>query len=160
MKKLLVLTVAALLAAACMKLPELPTMGVVQIPIAGEEEALWTSTDYEGKPVLMMYMGSWCPYCKMSMPALNTVAEKYAGKAEVVGVFLDADPETVLKVAKEHGLNTKVLYNGQGPAEVMKVTGLPHAILFDRKHRVVRIWEGFSPTLAQEFDDHLQRLTK
>ena len=40
MKKLLVLTVAALLAAACMKLPELPTMGLVQIPIAGEEEAL------------------------------------------------------------------------------------------------------------------------
>ena len=160
MKKLLILTAGVLLAAACMKLPEVPTLGTVEIPVAAEEEAVWTSTDYEGKPVLIMYMGSWCPYCKMSMPALNAVAEKYADKAEIVGAFMDADPKVVLDAAKQNDLKVKTLYNAQQAAQIMEVTGLPHAVLFDKKHRAVRVWEGFSPTLAQEFDDQLYRLTK
>ena len=160
MKKLLILTVAAVLAAACVQWPQVPTLGVVEMPIAAEEEAVWTSTDYKGKPVPIMYMGSWCPYCKMSMPALNAVAEKYAGKAEIVGAFLDQDPQTVLKVAQEHGLKATVLYDAQGPAQVMEVTGLPHAVLFDRKHRAVKVWEGFRPDLAQEFEAQLERLTE
>lgn len=160
MKKLLVLTAVAVLAAACMKVPQVPTMGAVQLPVAAEEEVVWTSADYEGKPVLIMFMGSWCPYCKMSMPALNAAAEAYAGKAEVVAAFMDADPKTVMKVAKEHGLKTKALYNAGAVAQEMEVTGLPHVALFDKKHRAVKVWEGFSPTLDQEFKEQLERLTK
>lgn len=160
MKKLLVLTAVAVLAAACMKVPEVPTMGAIQLPVAAEEEVVWTSTDYEGKPVLIMFMGSWCPYCKMSMPALNAAAEAYAGKAEVVAAFMDSDPKTVMKVAKEHGLKTKALYNAGEAAQEMEVTGLPHVALFDKKHRAVKVWEGFSPTLDQEFKQQLERLTK
>ena len=160
MKKITALVLAAGLAAACMKLPEIPTLGVVEIPVAAEEETLWTSTDYEGKPVLIMYMGSWCPYCKMSMPALNAAAEQYGDKAEIVGAFMDPDLKTVLQTAEEHGLKTKVLYNAQGAAQVMQVSGLPHAVLFDKKHRLVKTWEGFSPALAQEFAEQLKRVTK
>ncbi len=160
MKKLLLLTAAAVLATACMRLPEVPTLGTVELPVAAEEEAVWTSADYEGKPVLVVFMGSWCPYCKMSMPAVNAAAEAYDGKAEVVSVFMDADPETVMKVAKEHNLKAKALYNGGAVAQEMEVTGLPHAALFDKKHRAVKVWEGFSPTLEQEFKEHLERLTK
>lgn len=160
MKKLLVLAGCALLAAACMKLPQIPTLGTVEMPVATEEETVWTSTDYEGKPVLIMFMGSWCPYCKMSMPALNAAAEKYGDKAEIVGAFMDADLKTVQQVAKEHGLKVKVLYNAGNAAEEMEVTGLPHAVLFDKKHRAVKVWEGFSPTLAPEFSEQLERLTK
>lgn len=161
MKKLLILTAVVLLA-GCLKLPQVPTLGVVEMPIAAEteEEAVWTSTDYKGKPVLIMFMGSWCPYCKMSMPALNEAAKNYEGKAEIVGAFMDSDKDAVLAVAKEHGLTTKVLYNAGGAAQVMEVTGLPHAVLFDKKHRAVKVWEGFSPTLAQEFNEQMERLTK
>ena len=160
MKKLLLLAAAAVLAGACMKLPEVPTLGEVQLPVAAEEQAVWTSTDYKGKPVLIVFMGSWCPYCKMSMPAVNAAAEKYAGRAEIVGAFMDANPEAVMAVAKEHGLKAKALYNAGNVAESMEVTGLPHAVLFDKKHRAVKVWEGFSPALVQEFDEQLARLTK
>ena len=160
MKKLLILTAAVLLA-GCLKLPQVPTLGVVEMPVAAEaeEEIVWSSADYKGKPVLIMFMGSWCPYCKMSMPALNEAAEKYEGKAEVVGAFMDEDKNTVLAVAKEHGLTTKVLYDAGQASQVMEVTGLPHAVLFDKKHRAVKVWEGFSPTLAEEFTEQLDRLT-
>ena len=112
MKKLLILTAVVLLA-GCLKLPQVPTLGVVEMPIAAEteEEAVWTSTDYKGKPVLIMFMGSWCPYCKMSMPALNEAAKNYEGKAEIVGAFMDSDKDAVLAVAKEHGLTTERFEN-------------------------------------------------
>ena len=160
MKKLIVLAAGVLLAAACMRVPDVPTLGVVEIPVVAEEETLWNSADYEGKPILIMYMGSWCPYCKMSIPALNVAADKYSDQVEIVGAFMDGDPEAVEEVAKQHGLKAKLLYNASQQAQAMGVSGLPHAMLFDKKHRLVKVWSGFSPTLVQEFDENLARLTK
>jgi len=162
MKKLWFTAVLAALSAACMfkPLPAVPTLGDVQLPVAAEEEAVWTSSDYKGKPVFVVFMGSWCPYCKMTMPAVQAMAEEFDGKAEVVAVFMDEDPEAVKNAAKEHNFTVKALYDGGNVAQSMEVNGLPHAVIFDKKHRAVQTWEGFKLTLADEFREQLTRLTK
>ena len=159
MKKLLLLTAAAVLAAACMRLPEVPTLGTVELPVAAEEEAVWTSADYEGKPVLVVFMGSWCPYCKMSMPFIDAANENFGRQVEIVAAFLDDDPADVTKVAKEHNFKTKALYNAGNIAESMEVSGLPHVVVFDKKHNAVKMWEGFSPELGQEIHDYLKKVS-
>ncbi len=162
MKKLWLTAAVAVLGAACMfkPLPEVPSMGELQLPVAEEEETVWTSTDYKGKPVLMVFMGSWCPWCKKSMPAVQAAAEQLGDQAEVVAVFMDNDPKTVAKVAKEHGFTVKALYNGGNAAQSLGVNGLPHAILFNKKHQIIKSWEGFSPTLGEEFQEHLAKAAK
>lgn len=162
MKKLLFAGILSALAAACMfkPLPEVVTLGEVQIPVATEEAAVWSATDYEGKPVLIMFMGSWCPYCKMSMSALNSVAEKFNGKVEIVAAFADGDLAPVTAVIKEHGLTAKALYNSREAIGLLGVSGFPHTVLFNKKHQLVKVWEGFSPTLEQEFTEQLNKLTK
>lgn len=162
MKKLWLIAAVAVLGAACMfkPLPEVPTMGEIQLPVAAEEEAVWTSTDYQGKPVLMVFMGSWCPWCKKSMPAVQAVAEKFGGKAEIVAVFMDNDPKTVQKVAKEHNFTVKALYGGGEAAQTLGVNGLPHAVLFNKKHQIIKTWEGFSPNLADEFQEQMALAAK
>ncbi len=158
MKKLFALLAVALLSAACMPMPpQAPTLGEVQLPIAGEE-AVWNSTNYKGKPVLIVYMGSWCPYCKMSIPAVNAVAKAFEGKAEVVSAFMDEDAKLIQQVAKENNLQVKALYNAGEAAQRMQVSGLPSAMLFDKKHRLVKTWEGFKPTLAEEFTEYMGHL--
>lgn len=162
MKKLWLIAAVAIFGAACMlkPLPEVPTLGEIQLPVVEEEEAVWTSTDYQGKPVLMVFMGSWCPWCKRSMPAVQAVAEQFGDKAEVVAVFMDNDPQTVQKVTKEHGFTVKALYGGGEAAQTLGVNGLPHAILFNKKHQLIKMWEGFSPNLEAEFQEHLSKSAK
>lgn len=162
MKKLCFTAVLAVFAAACMfkPLPEVPTLGEVRLPVAAEEETFWTSADHKGKPVLMVFMGSWCPWCKKSMPAVMAAEEKYGDQVEIVAVFMDNDPKTVANVAKEHNFTVTALYEGGEVAQSLGVNGLPHAILFDKKHQIIKNWEGFSPNLAEEFQQHLSQAVK
>ncbi len=162
MKKLWLTAALAVFSAACMfrPLPEVPTLGQTQLPVVAEEETVWTSSDHKGKPVLMVFMGSWCPWCKKSMPAVQAAAEKFGDQAEIVAVFMDNDADTVAKVAKEHGFTVTALYDGGAVAQSLGVSGLPHAILFNKKHQVVKTWEGFSPNLGDEFYVQLTEATK
>ncbi len=162
MKKLLFTVALALLAAACMfkPLPEVPVLGEVELPVAVQEELTWKSTDYQGKPILLVFMGSWCPYCKKSMPAVQAAAQTYGDNAEIVAIFVDQDAETVQKVTKEHEFTVKSLYAGGAVAQNLGVSGLPHAVLFDKKHQLVKVWEGFSPSLETAFKEHLEKHTK
>ena len=162
MKKLLWTVALAVFAGACMfkPLPEVPVLGDVELPVVAEEEVIWKSADHKGKPMIMVFMGSWCPYCKKSMPAVQAAAEAYGDKAEIVAVFVDQDAKTVQEVAKEHEFTVKSLYAGGAAAQALGVSGLPHAILFDKKHQIVKTWEGFSPSLETEFKEQLEKRTK
>lgn len=159
MKKIFLVMAAALLSAACMRLPQVPTLGEFTLPISGQKTE-WTSTDYEGKPVLIVFMGSWCPYCKMAMPFIDAANENFGGQVEIVAAFLDDTSEPVAKAVKEHNFKTKALYNAGNIAESMEVSGLPHVVIFDKKHNAVKMWEGFSPSLGQEIHDYLKKISK
>lgn len=163
MKKLVALLALAVLAAACMpKLPDLPevvTLKSVELPVV-EEEVMWQADNYDGKPVLVVFMGSWCPWCKRTMPAVTALKEKYGDQVEIVGAFMDATPGPVKDAAKEHGFNVKALYNAGELAEGLNVQGLPHTMLFDKKHRVVKVWEGFRPDMEEQVTVEIDKLVK
>ena len=160
MKKILFTVVLACLAAACIApLPQTPKLDI-SLPVAGAEEISWSAADYQGKPILIAFMGSWCPWCKRSLPALDAASAAFAGKAEVVGAFADADKEAVLEVIKQHDMQTKALYNARQAGMEMGVQGFPHIMLFDKKHRLVRAWNGYSPDLEAQFKEELSKLAQ
>lgn len=162
MKKILLVALLALAATACMlkPLPEVPTLGDVSIPLVENENENWVSSDYANKPVFMVFMGSWCPYCKMTMPAVSKMAEEFSNDVEIVAVFMDHDAETVKNVTKEHNFSVKAAFDADEPAEELGVNGLPHAILFNNKHQLIKSWEGFSPNREEEFREAIQKVLK
>ena len=164
MKKLVALFALSVLAAACMPklpdLPEVPTLGAAVLPVAAEEDGMWLSEDHAGKPVLVVFMGSWCPWCKRTMPAVNALKEKYGDQVEIVGAFMDSTPGPVKDAAQEHGFTATALYNAGEIAEGMGVEGLPHTILFDKKHRAVKKWEGYRPDMEEIVSVEIDKLVK
>ena len=159
MKKLFLAAVLAVSGAACMTpLPDITTLPEVQLPVVAQEASSWNSADYNQKPVLLVFMGSWCPYCKMTIPAINIIAEEYGDRAEIVGVFMDEDINSVKNAVKEHNFTAKALYKGGELAETMEVQGLPHAVLFNKKHQLVKHWEGFDPNRVNHFREALDKV--
>ena len=175
-KYLAVMLVATLGLAACFQLPELPAQeepaapqekGIpteavsldLSLPVAGEE-TLWVSSDYQGKPVLVAVMATWCPWCKRSLPALDKTTAAYAGKAEVVGIFIEDDLAQVQNTQKDFKIQSKILYKGGAAAQQLGAQGFPHIMLFDKNHKLVRVWSGYSDTLADQYAAELDKLLK
>ncbi len=44
-----------------------------------------------GRIVVVVFWATWCEPCKKAFPQLEKLAEKYAGRATIVGVSLDDD---------------------------------------------------------------------
>ena len=161
LKTLLLAVFAAALLGACVPssvVPPTPELDV-SLPVSGVEE-VWVSSDYQGKPVLIAVMATWCPWCKRSLPALDEASKAFDGQVEVVGVFIDEDPALVENVKKEHKMKSKALYNGREAAETLGVQGFPHIMLFDKNHKLVKVWSGYSDTLADQYKDEINKLLK
>jgi thioredoxin 1 len=46
------------------------------------------------KPVIVEFWAAWCGPCRMVAPEVEKLAEKYAGKVDVVKLDVDANPHT------------------------------------------------------------------
>jgi len=61
-----------------------------------------TDADFEaevlqsGLPVLVDFWAPWCGPCKMIAPALDALAAEYAGRARIVKLDIDQNPDTAL----------------------------------------------------------------
>ena len=161
MKKILLLVCTVLFVAACFpKLPEIVTLPSTQLPVVTDKTILWQSEDYQGKPILVVFMGSWCPWCKKTMPAVTALKAKYGDQVEIVGAFMDENPEPVNAAMQANGFTGKALYDAGELAEGLGVNGLPHTILFNKKHQAVKVWEGYRPDMEEVVSVEIDKLVK
>lgn len=161
MKKILIWVCAVLFVAACFpKLPEVVTLNSGRLPVVAEEEIVWDVEDYNGKPVLIVFMGSWCPWCKKTMPAVTALKGKYGDKVEIVGAFMDGAPEPVKAAIEANGFTGKAVYDAGDLAEGLGVNGLPHTFLFNKKHQAVKTWEGYRPDMEEVVSVEIDKLVK
>ncbi|MFD0670466.1 redoxin domain-containing protein [Cohnella sp. GCM10027633] len=66
--------------------------------------------DYEGKPVILNFWGTFCPPCRDEMPALQQQYEKWNGQGlELVGINLSEDAITVERFASAVGAKFPIL---------------------------------------------------
>ena len=152
---------AAFLLGGCLNLPEVPKISGLSFPVASaEEEITWVADEKKGKPVLIAVMAGYCGWCKKSLSALEIANQEFGDKAEVVGLFVDSDKATVQQIIKDYNLKSQILYKGGDAADALKVQGFPHILLFNKKHDLVKIWNGYSDTLADQYRNELNKLLK
>jgi thioredoxin 1 len=63
------------------------------------------------EPVLVDFWAEWCAPCKALNPAVEAVAEKYAGSARVVKMNIDDNPLVAQRYGIR-GLPTLILFKG------------------------------------------------
>lgn len=102
-------------------------------------------SQFQGKVVLVDFWASWCRPCRMSIPDLNSLYQKYSPKGfEVVGISLDkGGTSRVQDFAKEIGISYTVV---MGSPEIAKRwnTGpaIPVAFLVNRDGEIVGKYVG------------------
>ena len=131
------------------------------------EGDMFTLSDLRGKVILLNFWATWCYPCKIEIPDLNKLQEKYQDKGFiVVGITLTSgSPDQISKFAEEWGMNYKVLTdiegneteivtNTYGQATGAPISGVPTSFIIDRDGYIVKTYIG--PRSEQMFYNDLK----
>ncbi len=81
------------------------------------------------KPVLIDFWATWCAPCRAIAPAIDEIAEQYAGKITVFKMDVDGNPETPARFGVR-GIPTVILFKG-GEVVDQVVGAIPKSALED-----------------------------
>lgn len=92
-----------------------------------------------GRPVVVLFWASWCPYCKALMPHLQSMLDEYGSqRLEVVAIDLWEDHADDWKATiHDNGYDFQVLLSGDALAAQWGVRGTPGLFLVGRDGKVV-----------------------
>ncbi|GAA5216060.1 peroxiredoxin family protein [Corallincola platygyrae] len=96
-------------------------------------------SDYRGKPLILHFWATWCPYCKRVQPGLDALYQQYQsqGLQAVAISFREDDDATPGEVLANRGITFPTAVNGEQVAANYGVRGTPTTFLIDTAGRVV-----------------------
>jgi thiol-disulfide isomerase/thioredoxin len=116
--------------------------GIVVSTLDGKQVSL---ADYKGKALIVNFWATWCGNCKLEMPWLAQLREKYAAQGfEVLGIVTDNAPiEKIEALARESGVKYPVLVCNHATAQAYGgLPDLPESFFIDRPGRIVAEMDG------------------
>jgi peroxiredoxin len=96
-------------------------------------------SDYKGKPVLIIFTATWCPYCRSEIPHLKDIYAAH-GKQGLVMVNIDIQEslEKVSSFASKYQVPFRTLLDKTGDvADIYGVRGVPTMVLINREGNIV-----------------------
>jgi thiol-disulfide isomerase/thioredoxin len=113
--------------------------------------------DYKGKVVLLDFWATWCGPCRMEIPGLVALQQRYRDQGfTVIGVLTEDDPANVPEFASEMSkegvtINYPVVVGDDKLGELYGgFVGLPTAFLIGRDGRIYAKHEGAAPVSVFE----------
>lgn len=103
---------------------------------SGEDISL---SQFQGKPVILHFWATWCPYCKKLQPSLVALQKEYQ-QSDVVLVAISFREDEGAKPQDEiyhRGFDFITAVNGEQVAKDYDVRGTPTTYFLNRDHEVV-----------------------
>jgi thiol-disulfide isomerase/thioredoxin len=126
------------------------------------QRQLVSNASLRGKVVLMDFWGTWCPPCRESVPTLQNLQKKYAGKGfELVSVSSDDDEDVWRTFIEAQKMNWTEYIDLTGELlERFKIESFPTYIVLD-KDGVMRFRQsGLGDATQQELEDAINKALK
>ncbi len=103
---------------------------------AGENISL---SDYRGKPVILHFWATWCPYCKKLQPKLVELEKKYQDSGiKIVSISFNEDEGAMPQdEIKARGYDFITAVNGEAVVELYGVKGTPTTFFINRQGKAI-----------------------
>jgi peroxiredoxin len=105
-------------------------------------------SDLRGRVVLLNFFSTWCPPCRIEIPELIKIYQKYNKKnVLVVGVSLDTEdvPKIVQDYVRDMKIPYPVLIGNMELAGEYQVSAVPTLFLIDKKGKITKRFDGVVP---------------
>ena len=101
--------------------------------------------DFRGKAILVNFWATWCGNCKLEMPWLAELREKYAAQGfEVLGIITENAPhDKVAALTQNYGVRYPIFLCNHATAQAYGgLPDLPESFFIDRHGRIVAEMDG------------------
>ncbi len=115
---------------------------------------------YDKKLYLVDVWATWCPPCRMTIPELIDIQQKYASaNFTVLGFSVDSSgPAVVRKFSKDQQINYPVAMADGALDHLPPVRGIPTMFLIDQDGKIIAQFIGYvdAATLSARIDQFLK----
>lgn len=117
--------------------------------------------DYKGKVVMLEFWTTWCPPCKLSIPTLNMLHERYKDKDfKLLALSIDETKETLMEFSEEFTMNYTVLLDNKDVNKAYGVRSIPTTIILDKEGNVAKKHMGYSSQSAEQYIKDIEELLR
>lgn len=121
-------------------------------------------SDYRGKVVIVNFWAEWCPPCKIEIPHLVALYNKYKDKGLMIfGVAVDSKNDEVIgEKAHALGVNYPVINGDNDHARVRRsfppIRGVPASFVINKQGKINSTYTGFNPKIVEQIEAEIQTL--
>lgn len=119
-----------------------PAPAFVVTTLDGKEVSL---DDYKGKPLIVNFWATWCGNCKLEMPWLAQLRERYEPQGfEVLGILTDDAPrEKITAITRKYSVKYPILMCNHKTAQAYGgLPDLPESFFIDSRGKVIAEMSG------------------
>lgn len=118
--------------------------------------------EQRGRVVMVNFWATWCGPCKIEMPHLVRLYEKYrASGFQLLGVNIDDDPRNAMAGATKLGITFPVLLDGdKRVAKLYDLSTMPTTLLIDRDGTLRHVHRGYREGYELTYDQQVRELLK
>ena len=93
----------------------------------------------QGKPTILFFWTTWCPYCRKEIKVLNQMYSQLAKDGVVIfGINIGETSYKVKRFFRDYALNLRILLDEDGKAaDKYDVIGVPTYIFLDKSGRIL-----------------------
>lgn len=116
------------------------------IEVALLDGSVMNTADFEGSPLWVNFMATWCPQCRDELPMMRRFNRQLDGAMNILIVDVGEDPRTVRAFMRELGIELPVGVDEEGTVQdEWGVYGLPVHFWLDEEGIVREIVYGGAP---------------
>ncbi len=96
-------------------------------------------SDYQGKPVILHFWATWCPYCKKLQPKLVELEQRYQESGiKIVSISFNEDEGALPQdEIQARGYDFITAVNGEPVVKLYGVRGTPTTFFINRQGKVI-----------------------
>jgi peroxiredoxin len=118
--------------------------------------------EQRGQVVMLNFWASWCGPCRVEMPRLNRLYQRYHGSGfQLLGVNVDDDVRNAAGVWSKLGLKFPVLLDTEKKvSRLYDLNTMPSTVLIDRDGRVRYVHLGYKDGYEQTYEEQIRELLR
>ncbi len=118
--------------------------------------------EMRGQVVMVNFWATWCGPCKVEMPHLNALYDKYKSAGfTLLGVNVDEDQRAAIGLAQRMGLHFPVLLDADKKvSRQYDLSTMPSTVLIDRDGKVRYVHRGYRDGYERTYDQQIRDLLK